>query len=176
MRRREFISLISSATAWPFMAHAQQAAPVIGFLSAGTSQSMRDYVAAFHRGLADGGFAEGRNVGIDYRWSEGDNDRLPSLAEDLVRRQVALVVAATTPASLAAKAATRTIPIVFAIGTDPVGIGLVASLAHPGGNITGVTNLNVELFKKCFELMYSLMSPAATIAVLVNPANPPSRD
>jgi putative tryptophan/tyrosine transport system substrate-binding protein len=92
---------------------------------------MRDYVAAFHRGLAEGGFAEGRNVGIDYRWSEGDNDRLPSLAEDLVRRQVALVVAATTPASLAAKAATQTIPIVFAIGTDPVGIGLVASLAHP---------------------------------------------
>jgi putative tryptophan/tyrosine transport system substrate-binding protein len=174
MRRREFVTLISGASIWPLAAHAQQAAtPVIGFLSAGTSQSMRDYVAAFYRGLAEGGFAEGRNVGIDYRWSEGDNDRLPALAEDLVRRQVALVVAATTPASLAAKAATQTIPIVFAIGTDPVGIGLVASLAHPGGNITGVTNLNVELFKKCFELMYSLMSPAATIAVLVNPANIP---
>jgi putative ABC transport system substrate-binding protein len=132
---------------------------------------MRDYVAAFHRGLADAGFAEGRNVGIEYRWSEDRNDRLPALAEGLVHRQVALVVAASTPPSLAAKAATQTIPIVFYIGTDPVGVGLVASLAHPGGNITGVTNLNVELFKKCFELMYSLMSPAVTIAVLINPAN-----
>src|SRR5262249_11728310 len=102
---------------------------------------------------------------------EGQNDRLPALAADLVRRQVTVIVAASTPAALAAKAATQTIPIVFAVGTDPVGIGLVASLAHPGGNITGVTNLNVELFKKCFELMHSLMSPASTIAVLVNPAN-----
>ena len=145
--------------------------PVIGFLSAGTLEMARDYIAAFHRSLADGGFAEGRNVGIEYRWSEDHNDRLPTLAEDLVRREVAVIAAASTPASLAAKAATQTIPIVFDIGTDPVGVGLVASLAHPGGNITGVTNLNVELFKKCFELMYSLMSPAATIAVLVNPAN-----
>ena len=174
MRRREFITILGGVAAWPFAARAQQAAtPVIGFLSAGRSENMGDYVAAFHRGLAEGGFAEGRNVGIEYRWSEGDTDRLPALAEDLVRRQVALVVAATTPASLAAKAATQTVPIVFVIGTDPVGIGLVASLAHPGGNITGVTNLNVELFKKCFELMHSLMSPAATIAVLVNPANIP---
>jgi putative ABC transport system substrate-binding protein len=174
MRRREFITILSGVAAWPLAARAQQAAtPVIGFLSAGRSENMGDYVAAFHRGLAEGGFAEGRNVGIEYRWSEGDTDRLPALAEDLVRRQVALVVAATTPASLAAKAATQTVPIVFVIGTDPVGIGLVASLAHPGGNITGVTNLNVELFKKCFELMHSLMSPAATIAVLVNPANIP---
>src|SRR5262249_23422606 len=107
----------------------------------------------------------------EYRWSEGHNDRLPALAADLARRQVAVIFAASTPASLAAKAATQTIPIVFAVGTDPVGIGLVASLAHPGGNITGVTNLNVELFKKCFELMHSLTSPASTIAVLVNPAN-----
>jgi ABC-type uncharacterized transport system substrate-binding protein len=109
-----------------------------------------------------------------YRWAEGHNDRLPALAEDLVRRQVAVTaVGGSTPASLAAKAATQTIPIIFAVGTGPVGVGLVASLAHPGGNTTGVTNLNVELFKKCFELMYSLMSPAATIAVLVNPANIP---
>jgi len=158
--------------AWPLAARAQQSAmPVIGFLSAGTLEMARDYIAAFHRSLADGGFAEGRNVGIEYRWSEDHNDRLPTLAGDLVRREVAVIAAASTPASLAAKAATQTIPIVFDIGTDPVGVGLVASLAHPGGNITGVTNLNVELFKKCFELMYSLMSPAATIAVLVNPAN-----
>src|SRR5262249_34021058 len=128
-------------------------------------------VAAFHRGLADRGFAEGRNVGIEYRWSEGHSDRLPALAADLVRRHVAVVVVASTPASLTAKAATQTTPIVFSIGTDPAGVGLVASLAHPGGNITGVTNLSGELFKKCFELMHSLMSSASTIAVLVNPAN-----
>ncbi len=172
MRRRQFITLVGGMAAWPIAARAQRpATPVIGFLSAGTFEGTRDYVAAFHQALADGGFAEGRNVGIEYRWSEDHSDRLPALAEDLVRRQVAIVVAASTPASLAAKAATQTIPIVFDIGTDPVGIGLVASLAHPGGNITGVTNLNVELFRKCFELMYSLIPPASTIAVLVNPAN-----
>ena len=172
MRRREFITLLGGATVWPIAASAQQPVmPVIGFLSAGTFEKNRDYVAAFHRGLADGGFAEGRNVGIEYRWTEGQNDRLPALAAELVRRQVTVIVVASTPASLAAKAATQTIPIVFAVGTDPVGIGLVASLAHPGGNITGVTNLNVELFKKCFELMHSLMPPGSTIAVLVNPAN-----
>src|SRR6516162_2264968 len=175
MRRRDFIKVtVGSAAAWPLAARAQQpTVPVIGFLSAGTFETMRDYVAAFLRALADGGFAEPRNVGIEYRWSEGHNDRFPALAEDLVRHQVAVIVAASTPASLAAKAATQTIPIVFGVGTDPVAVGLVASLAHPGGNITGVTNLNVELFKKCFELMHSLMSPAATIAVLVNPANIP---
>src|SRR5215813_13029655 len=173
MRRRDFLKvMVGSAATWPLTVHGQQPAmPVIGFLSAGTFETNRDYVAAFHRGLADGGFAEGRNVGIEYRWTEGQNDRLPALAADLVRRQVTVIVAASTPAALAAKAATQTIPIVFAVGTDPVGIGLVASLAHPGGNITGVTNLNVELFKKCFELMRSLTSQASTIAVLVNPAN-----
>ena len=142
--------------------------PIVGFLSVGTFESNHEYVAAFHRGLADGGFAEGRNLGVEYRWSEGHNDRLPALAEDLVRDQVTVIAVNGTPGSLAA---TQTTPIVFYIGTDPVGLGLVASLAHPGGNITGVTNLNVELFKKCFELMYSLTSPASTIAVLVNPAN-----
>ncbi|MGB8090380.1 MAG: ABC transporter substrate-binding protein, partial [Pseudolabrys sp.] len=172
MRRREFVTLLGGATAWPLAARAQQQAmPAIGFLHAGTFEMARDYVAAFHRSLADGGFVEGRNVGIEYRWIEGQNERLPALAADLIRRQVTVIVAASTPAALAAKAATQTIPIVFNIGTDPVGIGLVASLAHPDGNITGVTNLNVELFKKCFELMHSLMPPASTIGVLVNPAN-----
>ena len=153
-------------------ARAQQSVvPIVGFLSVGTFESNHEYVAAFHRGLADGGFAEGRNLGVEYRWSDGHNDRLPALAEDLVRDQVTVIAVNGTPGSLAAKAATQTTPIVFYIGTDPVGLGLVASLAHPGGNITGVTNLNVELFKKCFELMYSLTSPASTIAVLVNPAN-----
>jgi putative tryptophan/tyrosine transport system substrate-binding protein len=172
MRRREVITLLSGAAVWPLGAHAQQSAtPVIGFLMAGTFEMARNYVAAFQQGLAHGGFVEGRNVKIEYRWSEGHNDRFPTLAADLVGRQVTVIVAASTPASLTAKAATQTIPIVFAVGTDPVGIGLVASLAHPGGNITGVTNLNVELFKKCFELMYSLVPPGSTIAVLVNPAN-----
>ena len=166
------MKVVGSAAAWPLAAQAQQSVmPVIGFLSAGTFEMNRDYVAAFHRGLADGGFVEGRNVGIEYRWTEGQNDRLPALAVDLVRRQVTVIVTASTPSALAAKVATQTIPIVFGVGTDPVGIGLVASLAHPGGNITGVTNLNVELFKKCFELMHSLIPPASTIAVLVNPAN-----
>jgi putative tryptophan/tyrosine transport system substrate-binding protein len=173
MKRREFMALIGGAAViWPPGTRAQQPAmPVIGFLSVGTLESMRDYLAAFHRSLADGGFAEGRNVGIEYRWSEDHNDRLPALAEDLVGRQVTVIVAASTPTSQAAKAATQTIPIVFIVGTDPVGVGLVESLAHPGGNLTGVTNLNVELFKKCIELMYSLMSPGATIAVLINPSN-----
>jgi putative tryptophan/tyrosine transport system substrate-binding protein len=175
LMRREFIALLGTTIALPVAVRAQQPAmPVIGYLSGATLEMMRDYVAAFHRGLADKGFAEGRNVGIEYRWTEGHNDRLPALAADLVRRQVAVVVVGgSTPGSLAAKAATQTIPIVFYVGTDPVGVGLVASLAHPGGNITGVTNLNVELFRKCFELMYSLMSPTATIAALVNPANIP---
>ena len=172
MRRRDFITLVCSAATWSLTARAQQSVvPIVGFLSVGTLESNHEYVAAFHRGLADGGFAEGRNLGVEHRWSEGHNDRLPALAEDLVRHQVTVIAVNGTPSSLAAKAATQTTPIVFYIGTDPVGLGLVASLAHPGGNITGVTNLNVELFKKCFELMHSLTSPASTIAVLVNPAN-----
>jgi putative tryptophan/tyrosine transport system substrate-binding protein len=175
MRRREFITLVGGAAAWPVAARSQQQLiPVIGYLSGATFEMMRDYVAAFHRSLADEGFADGRNVRIEYRWAEGHNDSLPALAEDLVSRQVAVIaVGGSTPASLTAKAATQTIPIVFAVGTDPVGVGLVASLAKPGGNVTGVTNLNVELFKKCFELMHSLMPQGATIAVIVNPANIP---
>jgi putative tryptophan/tyrosine transport system substrate-binding protein len=176
MKRRDFISLFGGvAAAWPLAAQAQQAAmPVIGYLSGATFETMREYVAAFHRGLADAGFAEGRNVAIEYRWAEGHNDRLPALAMDLVRRGVAvIVVGSSTPGALAAKAATQTIPIVFQIGTDPVKVGLVASLAQPGGNITGITVLNVELIAKGLELMYNLMPPGTTIAVLVNPANIP---
>src|SRR6516225_1435246 len=176
MQRRELITLIGGAVAaWPLAARAQQPTmPVIGYLSGATFEMMHDYVAAFHRALADQGFTEGRNVGIEYRWAEGHNDRLPALAADLVHRQVAVIaVGGSTPASLAAKAATQSIPIIFAVGTDPVGVGLVASLAKPGGNATDVTNLNVELFKKCFELMHSLMPQGTTIAVLVNPANIP---
>jgi putative tryptophan/tyrosine transport system substrate-binding protein len=176
MRRRDFINAVAGAAAvWPLAARAQkQTRPVIGYLSGATFEMMHDYVAAFDRALADQGFAEGRNVAIEYRWAEGHNDRLPALAADLVNRQVSVIaVGGSTPASLAAKAATQSIPIIFAVGTDPVGVGLVASLAKPGGNATGVTNLNVELFKKCFELMHSLMPQGTTIAVLVNPANVP---
>src|SRR5262249_45058749 len=119
MRRRDFLKvMVGSAATWPLTVHGQQPAmPGIGLLSAGTFETKRDYAAAFHRGLADGGFAEGRNVGLEYRWTEGQNDRLPALAADLVRRQVTVIVAASTPASLAAKAATQTVPIVFAVGT-----------------------------------------------------------
>lgn len=175
LRRREFITLLGGASAaWPFGANAQQSAtPVIGFLSGATFETMREYVVAFHGGLANTGFAEGRNLTVEYRWAEGYNDRLPALAIDLVRRGVAIiVVGASTPGALAAKAATQTIPIVFFIGTDPVKVGLVASLAQPGGNMTGITVLNVELIAKSLELMHNLM-PHTTIAVLVNPANIP---
>ena len=176
MKRRAFITLFGGAAAtWPLASHAQQLAiPVIGFLSGASYETMQDYVTVFKQSLAEAGFTEGRNVAIEYRWAEGHNDRLPELAEDLVRRGVAvIVVGASTPGSLAAKAATRTIPIVFFIGTDPVKVGLVPSLAHPGGNVTGVTALNVELIAKSLELTHSLIPPDTTIGVLINPSNVP---
>jgi putative ABC transport system substrate-binding protein len=175
MRRRNFIAgVVSTTAAWPVAARAQRGFPVIGFLSGASFDTMRGYVAAFNRGLADAGFAEGRNVAFEYRWAEGHNDRLPALAADLVRREVAvIVVGASTPGALAAKAATQTIPIVFFIGTDPVKVGLVTNLAHPDGNITGITVLNVDLIAKSFEIMHNLMPPDTTIAALVNPANIP---
>jgi putative ABC transport system substrate-binding protein len=171
-RRREFITLLGGAVAsWPLVARAQQAMPVIGYLSGATFETMREYVAAFRRGLADEGFFEGRNVAVEYRWAENYDDRLPALATDLVRRQPAVIAASTTPSALALKEATQTVPIVFVVGTDPVKIGLVARLARPGGNITGVTVLNVELIAKSLELMHDVMPSSTTIAVLLNPAN-----
>ena len=175
MRRREFIVAFGGAAAWPLVSHAQQSAmPVVGFLSGASLGTMEEAVAAFTRGLADAGFTEGRNVAIEYRWEEGHNEQLPTLTVDLVRRGVAVIVAAaTTPGALAAKDATHTIPIVFFIGTDPVKVGLVKSLARPGADITGITSINVELTAKGLEVAHTLMPPATTIGVLVNPANAP---
>ena len=176
MRRRDFIKATAAVTTTsPLAARAQQPAmPIVGFLSGASIGTMREYVDRFKQGLGDEGFTEGRNVVIEYQWAEGQNEKLPTLAVDLVRRGVSVIVAgASTPAALAAKGATHTIPIVFFIGTDPVKVGLVKSLARPGGDITGITIINVELIAKSLELAHALMPPATTIGVLVNPANAP---
>ena len=174
MRRRDFFKVIGAlATAWPLAARAQQATmPVIGFLCATTAEGYAAPLAAFRRGLHEAGFIEGRNVAIEYRWAEDQNDRLPALAGDLVRNQVTVIVVVGTPAALAAKAATSTIPIVFYIGVDPIEAGLVTSLARPAGNITGVTTLNAEVVPKRLQLVHELEPTATVIALLVNPTSP----
>ena len=174
MRRREFITLLGgAAVGWPLIARAQQAMSVIGFLSGATLEPMRERLGAFYQGLAETGYQENQNVTAEYRWAEGANDRLPGLAADLVRHQVAIIVVmGSTPGVLAVRAATQSIPIVYVIGTDPVQGGLAASLARPGGNMTGVTTINVELIAKSVEMIHELVPTATTIALLVNPANP----
>jgi putative tryptophan/tyrosine transport system substrate-binding protein len=175
--RREFITLLGGATvaAWPVAARAQQPIPVIGFLSSLAPSDLTHVMPAFQQGLDRAGLVESRNVAIEYRWAEADYHRLPALAADLVSRKVAVIAAISgTPAALAAKAATTTIPIVFAIGGDPIAPGLVSSLSRPGGNITGVSFFNAPVVSKRLDLARELAPSGSTIAILINPNNPPS--
>jgi putative tryptophan/tyrosine transport system substrate-binding protein len=172
MRRREFITLLGgSAAAWPLAARAQQSVmPAVGFLNSSPPEAFPDRLRAFHRGLKDTGFVEGENVAIVYRWGENQIDRLPELAADLVRRRVAVIVV-NTPAVLPTKAATTSIPIVFLLNEDPVRAGLVASLARPGGNLTGVNLVSGELTAKRLELLRELVPSVARVAVIVSPVS-----
>jgi putative tryptophan/tyrosine transport system substrate-binding protein len=175
MKRRDFITLLGGAAAWPLAARAQQPIPVIGFLSSLAPSDLTHVMPAFQQGLDRAGFVESRNVAIEYRWAEADYHRLPALAADLVSRKVAVIAAISgTPAALAAKAATTTIPIVFAIGGDPIAPGLVSSLSRPGGNITGVSFFNAPVVSKRLDLARELAPSGSTIAILINPNNPPS--
>jgi putative tryptophan/tyrosine transport system substrate-binding protein len=173
MRRRAFITIVVGTLAWSFATHAQQPTmPVIGFLGSALPDQYTIRLRAFHQGLKEAGYVEGQNVAIEYRWAEDEYNRLASLAAELVHRQVAVIVAGGgTPSAMAAKAATATIPIVFAIAVDPVKIGFVANLNRPGGNLTGVTSLNVDVGQKRLELLRELLPTASIIAVLSNPTS-----
>jgi putative ABC transport system substrate-binding protein len=173
MRRRDFITFVGAAfAAWPLAARAQQPAiPVIGSLNSSSPDEDGDRMRAYRRGLSETGYVVGRNVTIEYRWADGRNDRLPSMAAELVRRGVNVIVTGGTPATLAAKAATSRIPIVFVLSTDPIAAGLVASLNRPGGNLTGVTGLNVELAPKKLEFLREVLPTVTILALLVNPTN-----
>src|SRR5262245_39310150 len=173
-RRKLLATLGGAAAAWPLAARAQQAAmPVVGVLSAEWPNLFSDRLRAFHDGLRETGYVEGRNLAIEHRWAEGRNDRLPTLAAELVRRQVTVIVSTSTPAVLAARTATTTIPTVFFVAADPVQLGLVTSLSRPGGNLTGVVTLNVEVAAKRLELLHEMVPTATIVALLVNPTTAP---
>jgi ABC-type uncharacterized transport system substrate-binding protein len=174
MRRREFISLLGgTAASWPLIARAQQstAMPVIGFVHSAISRLFAGFVREFHQGLSEAGYVEGHNVAIEYRWAENQYDRLPAFVADLVRRQVTVIAALGTPGAQAAKAGTATIPIVFITANDPIRLGFAASLNLPGGNLTGVTTLNLEVGLKRLELLRELMPTATNVAALINPSS-----
>jgi putative ABC transport system substrate-binding protein len=174
MKRRDFLGVLGGAAGWPLTARAQQPAlPVVGFINGGAPDASARFAAAFRKGLNESGYVDGQNVTVEYHWLEGQYDRLPALVANLVRRRVAVIATLGNPdAALAAKAATATIPIVFAVPQDPVKLGLVASLARPGGNTTGINIFNTEVVAKRLQLLHDLIPKAIRIAVLVNPANP----
>jgi ABC-type uncharacterized transport system substrate-binding protein len=174
MRRRDFTKvLVGSAVAWPLAVRAQQAAlPVVGFINAASAQNYSRQLAAFLKGLGEAGYADGRNVAIEYRWADGRNDRLSAMLAELVDRRVAVIAATSTPAAVAAKAATTTIPIVFETGGNPVQLGLVTSLSRPGGNVTGVTQSSVEVAPKRLELLHELLPTVRIMGLLVDPTDP----
>ena len=173
MRRREFITLIGGVATWPLVVNAQQVAmPVIGFLNSGSSEGFQSLVAAFRGGLSESGYVEGQNLAIEYRWAEGDYEKLPRLAADLVSRRVSAILAGGPPAVVAAKDATTTIAIVFTSGGNPVELGFVSSLNQPGGNVTGVSFLTNELGAKRLELLRELIPAATSVGLLVNPTRP----
>ena len=172
MKRRAFISLLGGAAAWPIAAGAQQQRPVIGYFSTESPDLFQDRMRAFREGLGEASYVEGQNVLLEYRFGKGQADALPAMAADLVARGVKVIAAPTTPSALAAKSATTTIPIVVAIGSDPVQLGLVRSLNRPGGNVTGVAFLTVEVAPKLLEMLHDVIPTATSFALLVNPANP----
>jgi len=170
MRRREFITLLGGVAMWPLTVHAQQPAmPVVGFMMAGSRAALRDEIAAFEAGLKEMGFVEGQNLALEYRFAEGQFDRFPALASDLIHRQVSVIVASSPQGALAAKRATKTIPIVFSLGADPIETGVVSSLSRPGGNVTGVYQFTAGLEAKRLGLLHEMIPKAEIIGVLVNP-------